>query len=171
MTTNAAAQTLIREATERFLNECAHASASQWLFRPTPTHWSMAHIAEHVAIGDRNIFRLLTQRLLASRLDGRVTDVIDAEIPYLFYRGDEPPNVATPTGDWKKEAAHDALNANVRSILEWVATVDTDLRAVAVAHPVFGLLDGMQWLLFVAAHTERHRAQLIGLKRHPEFPS
>ena len=171
MTTNAAAQALIREATERFLSECAHASASQWPFRPTPAHWSMAHVAEHVAISDRNIFRLLTQRLLDSRLDGRVTDVIDAEIPYLFYRGDEPPNVAPPTGDWKKEAAHDAINANVRSILEWVATVDTDLRAVAVTHPVFGLLDGVQWLLFVAAHTERHRAQLIGLKRHPEFPS
>jgi hypothetical protein len=29
-------------------------------------------------------------------------------------------------------------------------------------------MDGIQWLLFVTAHTERHRAQLIGLKRLQE---
>jgi hypothetical protein len=49
--------------------------------------------------------------------------------------------------------------------------VRVDLRGVAVPHPVFGLLDGVQWLFFAAAHTERHRAQLIGLKRHCNFPA
>ena len=41
-------------------------------------------------------------------------------------------------------------------------------RFTFVPHPVFGLMDGLQWVLFAAAHTERHRAQLIGLiKRYP----
>jgi DinB superfamily len=171
MITKAQAQGQIHDATQRLLGECAGASDAQWLFRPAATRWSMAHIVEHVAISNHNILRALTRGLLNNRLDGRATDVIDTEIPYLFYRGDEPPNVATPTGGWTKEAAREALRTNAQAILEWASTVHADLRAVAVAHPMFGLVDGVQWLLFAAAHTERHRAQLIGLKRHPEFPA
>jgi hypothetical protein len=52
----------------------------------------------------------------------------------------------------------------VRGIEQWAAeNVGRDLRAIGTPHPVFGLLDGVQWLLFAGAHTERHRAQLIGL--------
>ena len=166
-----AAKAQVREATERFVAECARATDGQWLFRPTPTQWSMAHVTEHVAISNGNIRQMLTKRLLDSPIGGRATDVVDVEIPYLFYRGDEPPNVATPTGDWtNRETAMEALSASARAILEWAGGVNADLRTVGIAHPVFGLLDGVQWLLFAAAHTERHRAQLIGLRRHQEFP-
>ncbi|HME68845.1 MAG TPA: DinB family protein, partial [Myxococcota bacterium] len=54
----------IREATERFLAQCTSASDSQWLFRPTPTSWSMAQVTEHVALSNRNIYGMLTKRLL-----------------------------------------------------------------------------------------------------------
>ena len=166
MTGKLDAGALIREAADCFVAECARATDAQWLFVPGGEKWSMAHVAEHVAISNRNIRQRLEQRLLASPIGGRTAGVIDAEIPYLFYRGEEPPNVATPSGDWKdrKEAAA-ALVASARSILDWSGRVDADLRSVGLDHPVFGLLDGIQWLLFVAAHIERHRAQLIGLVR------
>jgi len=32
----------------------------------------------------------------------------------------------------------------------------------------FGRLDGVQWLLFVIAHTERHRVDLMNLRRRFE---
>jgi len=45
-----------------------------------------------------------------------------------------------------------------RDLFMWADEVNIDLRAYGVAHPVFGLMNGMQWVLFAAAHTERHRA-------------
>lgn len=166
------AETQLREATTRFLAECAHVTDAQWQFHPSPTQWSMADVTEHVAISNGNILRMLSKHLLESPLGGRGVAVIDAEIPYLFYRGDEPPNVATPTGSsTDRTAAADALDRSVAPILEWARGVTADLRAVGVAHPVFGLMDGVQWLSFAGAHIERHRAQLIGLKRHRDFPA
>jgi hypothetical protein len=161
----------VRTATQRFVAVCAGIKQSQWTFRPADTPWSMGHVTEHVAVSNRNICQLLTKRLLDNPTGGAPTAVIDAEIPYLFYRGEEPPNVATPSGGWTHAEAVEALDTSARSILEWAAAVDTDLRTVGIAHPVFGLFDGLQWLLFVAAHTERHRSQLIGLQLHRDFPA
>jgi uncharacterized damage-inducible protein DinB len=167
-----AAQDQIRHAAARFLAQCARASESQWVFRLGPAVWSMAQVTEHVAISNRNIHRMLTKRLLGSPIDGRATGVLDVEIPYLFYRGDEPPNVATPTGDWTdRKIAAEAFDESARALLEWAGAQDSELRAVGLEHPVFGLLDGVQWLLFAAAHMERHRAQLIGLAAHRGAPA
>lgn len=166
-----AAALALREASERLLGDCARASDLQWLFRPTPEAWSTSQIVEHVAVSNRNIRALLAQRLLASPLSGRRADVIDVEIPFLFYRGDEPPNVGRPTGEWTdRPVALEALASSVRELLDWSAAADADLRRFGLPHPVFGLLDGVQWLLFAAAHMERHRSQVIGLRRLPGYP-
>jgi len=126
----------------------------------------MGDVAEHVTIANRGILARLSKTIEGSPIRGRAPGVIDDEIPYLFYRGDEPPNVATPTGAWTswKEVQPTFLES-ATALRSWVEATTLDLRAYGVPHPVFGLLDGMQWILFAAAHTERHRAQLIGLGR------
>jgi hypothetical protein len=84
----------------------------------------------------------------------------------MAQRGDEPPNVATPSGAWTdRQLAIERFDANAGTLLEWADGTDADLRAVGLEHPVFGLLDGVQWLHFAEAHIERHRAQLLGLVR------
>ena len=166
MTTRSLAIQSLRDATVRFVEQCRRASAAQWGFRPTPGAWSMGDVAEHVAIANQNILRRLAPSLAADPLQGRSPDVIDEEIPYLFYRGDEPPNVATPTGAWTSWAAAEAgFRDGAAALARWADEASLDLRAHGAAHPVFGLMDGLQRLLFAAAHTERHRAQLIALAR------
>ncbi|HXK24606.1 MAG TPA: DinB family protein [Myxococcota bacterium] len=171
MSEKSAAIAGIRGAAERLRAECARASGAQWSARPAPDAWSVAHVAEHVAISNRGILATLGKRVTASPLAGRATDVLDLEIPYLFYRGEEPPQVATPTGDWTQPAALDALDASSRALLDWAEDCALDLRAVGASHPAFGLLDGIQWLLFAAAHMERHRAQVLGLLAPPHAPA
>lgn len=45
-----------------------------------------------------------------------------------------------------------------------------DLRALVARHPLFGLLDGSQWLLLAAAHVDRHRTQAIGVQTRTDYP-
>ena len=164
MTTPRLAAQAIRDATARFAAQCRLAPPALWNTRPAPDDWSMGDVTEHVAMVDRRVLRRLETALAAHPLGGAPLGVTDAEIPYLFYRGDEPPDVAKPTGAWRSwEAAESGLRDEADALARWADTTRLDLRAHAIAHPVFGLMDGVQWLLFAAAHTERHRAQLIGL--------
>jgi hypothetical protein len=145
---------------------------AQWSFAPAPSVWSISRIAEHVGISCQNIGERLSSRLAASPIQRGATGVEDFEIPFLFYRGDEPPNVAAPTGTWVDAgAAAQRISASLHAIADWAEATPLELRAHGLAHPVFGVLDGMQWVLFTAAHIERHRAQVIGLRRGGGFPA
>ena len=45
-----------------------------------------------------------------------------------------------------------------------------DLRGHAVDSPLGQKLDAFQWILFIAAHSERHTKQLNEVKADPNFP-
>jgi len=45
-----------------------------------------------------------------------------------------------------------------------------DLRGHLISHPVLGPMDGYQWVLTIAAHTERHTKQIAEVKADPHFP-
>ena len=151
-------------STDRFVDEITSMDQEQWLYRPTPGAWCASEVAEHLVISNRGILSRLS-RGLTTPLDGPL-GVADDEIPYLFYRGDEPPNVATPTGTWTDvDPAVRELVASSDALIAWHRDTDLDPRGSGAMHPVFGMLDAMQWLLFAQAHTERHRAQLFGLRR------
>jgi hypothetical protein len=38
------------------------------------------------------------------------------------------------------------------------------LRSLTYPHPIFGLLDGVQWLLFAASHHDNHTRDLLELR-------
>jgi hypothetical protein len=78
----------LTDASARFERTCATALPQIWLFRPSPHAWSPGDVVEHVTLANRNMARRLG-RLEPIRAGS--TDVIDEEIPYLFYRGDETP--------------------------------------------------------------------------------
>ena len=169
MTTSAEVGAKIRRNSERFLDAFIEMSEPQWSYRPGAGTWSVSEIVEHVAISHGGILKRLSASLapLVEPLG-----VVDDEIPYLFYIGDEPPNVSTPTGTWDDVAeSASRFKASAVAVTEWADRTDLDLRAYGVAHPIFGVLDGMQWLLFAAAHSERHRMQLVGYRKRPDFPT
>ena len=58
-----------------------------------------------------------------------------------------------------------AFNADRAATLHYVATTDHDLRASLAPHPLAGMLDSYQWLLFLGAHTHRHIEQIVEATR------
>jgi uncharacterized damage-inducible protein DinB len=169
MTTKDDVTATIRRNSGRFLDVFAEMSEAQWSYRPSDVAWSVSEVAEHVAISNRGILERLGTGL-APLVEP--VGVVDDEIPYLFYVGDEPPNVSTPTGTWDDVAeAAKLFDATAAAVADWADSTDLDLRAFGAGHPIFGVLDGMQWLLFAAAHTERHRMQLVGYQKRADFPT
>lgn len=151
----------IEEATARIVATITAADERTWTTRPPVGPWSICEVVEHVAIANENILRAIEHGLVPIEAP---PDVTDEEMPYLFYRGDEPPNVARPTGTWTdRDEAIARLRATSDALASWARTTTVDLRSVGMAHPVFGMLDGGQWLRFAAVHTWRHRAQVSAL--------
>lgn len=99
MLSQAQAMQQVIQAAERFVKSCADATDAQWRHRPDvdPHAWSIGDVTEHVTIANGNVLRRL-QGIGQHPLNGKPVSIDDNEMPYLFYRGDEPPNVATPTG-------------------------------------------------------------------------
>jgi hypothetical protein len=62
-----------------------------------------------------------------------------------------------------------ALTAACDGIAAWTKETPADLRGHGLPHPIFGTFDGVQWILFAAAHTDNHVPQLRAIRAHPEF--
>ena len=77
-----------------------------------------------------------------------------------------------PANRWltKAEVIEQFRRARAASV-EALRNAGDDLRSRFAPHPVAGNLDGYQWFLTIAAHTERHLAQIEEIKSHPDYPA
>ena len=115
---------------------------------------------EHVIASNRLFARQIAH--LAAGADTRPTTLYtDFEIGYLFDRAAEPPGIAAPEGKFTGHELLEALAGSRAALREAGEVSSGDMRLKSAPHPVFGELDGVQWALFAAAHTERHRAEIL----------
>jgi uncharacterized damage-inducible protein DinB len=142
-------------------------------YRPGPDRWSPAQIVEHLAIVEGLIlFRidaaLKSPQSQQSAWQGRDDELMSA-IRSRESRVQAPERVR-PTGQLPHDELFRKFNANRNRIIEFAATTDAPLRNMCSPHPIFGDLDCYQWLLAVAAHSERHHAQIREVMADANFP-
>ena len=76
-----------------------------------------------------------------------------------------------PTGRWPDfEELLRQFDATRQRTIGFAEATFAELRACAFQHPFLGPLDCYQWLLFLAAHCERHVRQMEEVKSDPAFP-
>lgn len=172
-----AALKYLKEMRDLLLGHVAGLSAAQWTFKPAPEVWSAAEILEHVTVVEEAQIKVITSaasRLPALPADDRpqVKDqVIEMVTTNRETRRFQTPEVFKPTGRWNDpKALVEAFGIQRAALIDYTTTTTDDLRSVAWENPLVGLSDGYQWILFVAAHGERHTKQLVELKAHPRFP-
>lgn len=163
------------ESFEQALSGLAH---DQWSFRTAPGCWSILETAEHVAVVEDGVARLLTHKLAELPLSDdqrqglKARDVLITTAMFDRNTRLTAPDRVSPTGRYADPAEAVAVFEGARSgILEWLADTQLDLRAFGAPHPRLGLLDGKQWLLFCAAHCERHTRQILEIKKDPRYPA
>ena len=153
----AAALARMRESTGAFVRLLEDVEAAQASVRPAGEEWSLVETVEHVVVANRNAFRRLAE---AAPFAAQAPRIDDDAIPRVFERP-APPDLARPTGRFATlDAAIAALSASCDEIARWTEAAPTDLRALGAAHPLLGMLDGVQWILFIGAHTDNHVPQL-----------
>jgi hypothetical protein len=160
-----------------FLDSIAGLSEAQWNYKPDATTWSVAECAEHIAVSEDTLFQLVTEKIMKSpAMPGKKAEVKDKDefvITALHDRSHkaQAPEFLRPTHRWPNEQvlAEHFKESRDRTIA-YVRTTQDDLRSHFFEHPVLKLLDGYQWILLIAAHSERHTAQILEVKGLAGFP-
>lgn len=162
---------------DNFLKATSGLSQKQWAFKPSPDRWSVAEVAEHITVSESTIFGLVQQKVMQSpaaperreQVKGK-DELILEKMPDRSHKA-QAPAFLRPTGRWATQAElTKAFEESRKSNMDYVRTTSDDLRDHFFDHPVFGTLDGYQWLLLISSHSARHTAQIEEVKADPNFP-
>ena len=161
---------------DNFLKSIAGLSQKQWTFKPAPDRWSVAEVAEHIAISESTIFGLV-QKTMQSPAAPEKRDQVKGKDQMILQRlpdrshKAQAPEMLRPTGRWATQAElTKAFEDSRKTTMDYVRATNDDLRDHFFDHPVFGTLDDYQWLLLISAHSARHTAQIEEVKADPNFP-
>lgn len=158
-----------------FLDSVAGVSKAQWEFKPAPEVWSIAEVAEHIAISEDTIFEMITKKILAGPAaagsdPSKDQKVIDALVDRS--QKAKAPEMLRPANRWKSaEELIEHFKASRDRNIAYVQTSNDEWRAHIAPHPVLKAMDGYQWLLLLAGHSERHTLQLNEVKQMPGYPA
>lgn len=166
----------LASATERLQQAIRAIPDDQWNVAHDDEAWSAAQLVEHLAIVEASTLRLLTTRFAsgtepkppASWASERTREEIsdrDAEI--VTKLGDitekrKAPEMVAPTGRFatREEAVAAFTQGREQTLAFAAAATEEELRKRMAPHPAIGPIDGIQWLLFMAFHGDRHALQL-----------
>ena len=151
-------------------------SEAQWNFKPAPDRWSIAEVTEHIAAAEDFLMGMVTTQVMkapARPAGGEdvkaIDDMIVAKIPDRSKKA-QAPEPLKPTNRFGSPAASLKHFTDARSQTEAFLKSHDDLREHAIDSPMGKKLDGYEWILFVAGHSERHTKQINEVKADPNFP-
>jgi hypothetical protein len=163
---------------DQVVSESATLTEAQWQFKTAPERWSVGEVVEHLALAEPLIFGLQQKTVAgppatAEQIAGTKgkDDMIRQVIPDRTKKAQAPeplqPGKAQSLGGQAAVVA--AFKERRTATIDYASKTKDDLRS-RVADSPLGPLDAYQWLLFIAAHSERHLAQLKEVKADPKFP-
>ena len=160
-----------------FLESIAGLSDAQWNFKPAPEVWSVAEVAEHIAVSEDMLLGLVTERLMKSPAQPERRAEVKGKDEILWERvvdrshKAQAPEILRPTHRWPNEQALvDHFKESRDRTIAYVETTQDDPRSHFGEHPLLKTMDGYQWLLLLSAHSHRHTLQIEEVKANPNFP-
>ncbi len=158
-------------------------SEAQWKFKPAPDRWSIAEIVEHIVLVQELELGPIREQLAkapaasADRDYKKVDAIVVNQFPDRLNKF-QAPEAFQPAGRWAPSVALDRLLKNYGRLIEYLESTP-DLRQhtldapplKAISKGAFESMDGYEWVLATAAHTERHTKQILEVKADPNFPA
>ena len=150
-------------------------SEAQWNFKSAPDRWSVAEVTEHIAAAEGYLRGMVTEKVMTAppRPAGEDVKAIDdgvlAQIPDRSHKAQAPEPLKPTNRLGSGPAALKAFLETRQQTVDFLNNHD-DLRAHALDSPLGKKLDAYEWVLFIAAHSERHTKQILEVKADPNFP-
>jgi uncharacterized damage-inducible protein DinB len=160
--------TISREAV---LREASQIPDERFTERPAPDVWSASDVLEHLAAIERLVAGMIAKSIEGVSDSDSVPDtdadaIIDSVERLMAERASEPIKSShVPSHSMNHVDAFDALERTRVQLLHVLdAAHGIDLSRITMPHPVLGEINLYQFLVFVARHEDRHRAQITRLR-------
>jgi len=166
----------LTQSRDNLLRTIRGLSREQLQFKSAPDRWSVADCLEHLI--------LVENRRVGEGIPAALQQPVDPAKRSAFAGRDDElvqlvagraqraqaPEPVRPTGRWPHDRLIPEFETARKRSADLAATPQANLRQYFSTHPLFGDLDCYQWLLLVAAHSDRHRRQIEELIASPVFP-
>jgi len=149
-------------------------SEAQWNFKPAPDRWSVAQVMEHIAAAEDFLRDVTKDKVMTSPAGESARDVkktdeaVLAMVPDRTHKA-QAPEPLVPSNRFGSPDGSLKHFAESRSATEDFLKSTAGLRDHVMDSPL-GKLDGYEFVLFIAAHSERHTKQINEVKADPNFP-
>ncbi len=162
-----AAEAELTASRGRMLAALSGLSDEEWGARRSPEGWSIAECAEHITAAELPMARFVEAASPGPPWDdGPARDEAVRRLIRDRSQRAEAPERVRPKGRWMRNAEIvRTFEERRRANIEYVRTTQEDLRGRFLPHPFAGRIDCYQWILSLAAHTERHTAQIEEIRR------
>ena len=139
--------------------------------RPSEDMWSAGEILDHLKWTEERVTGLIVKVSAATTRDADARGPRSVPAPHDLLQSVDSlfatkaagrivsPHTPARTAE-RADAIASLRDSRVRLLRAIDRMQDVDLTGVVYPHPALGDLDMYQWLLFVARHEDRHRAQL-----------
>ncbi len=152
-------------------------SDAQWNFKPAPDRWSIAEVVEHIALAENMIRGLVQEQIMKSpAIEPRdaaelkkIDDGVLAQVPDRSHKLQAPEQLK-PTNHFGTPAEAEQHFIDSRATTEAYLKDTPGLRAHAMDSPMGTKMDGYEWILLIAGHSERHTKQILEVKADPKYP-
>jgi DinB superfamily len=156
------------------LDATKNLSPEQWNFKAAPDRWSIAECMEHIAAAEDYIRGAVeTGVMKAPAVPGRDTAAIDAgiiaNVPERKNKV-QAPEAIKPTNRFGSPQASVDHFVESRATTEDFLKSTPGLRDHAADSPTGQKWDAYEFILLIAAHSERHTNQIKEVKADPNFP-
>jgi hypothetical protein len=157
-------------------------SETQMNFKPAADRWSIAENLEHMAVVQEVVLGPVREQLAQAAVvvpgDPRPLDSLVLKLFPERTRRFPGPERVHPKGQSSPAESLGRMSRNCARLIEWLETTP-DLRQHQIeARPLKALtdgahvyMDGYQWILGAAGHTERHIRQIEEIKADADFPA
>lgn len=150
-------------------------SEAQWNFKSAPDRWSVAQVMEHIAASEDFIRVGLVQEKVMTSPAGetgrdvkRIDAAVEAMIPDRSHKA-QAPDPLVPNNRFGSPEGSIKHFLESRATTEEYLKTTPGLRDHVMDGPV-GKMDAYEFILFIAAHCERHVKQINEVKADPNFP-
>ena len=161
----------LEESRRRLLAALEGLTEDDWRRRPSPEGWSIAECAEHITAAELPLPKFAAVSLTAQpseeeRLGIRGKDeYVRRFLRDRSQRGEAPERIRPKGRFATREDTVRAFEERRAANLAYVRDTSDPLRDRFAPHPFAGMIDGYQWVLFLAAHTDRHAQQIEEIRR------
>ncbi|UII78024.1 DinB family protein [Flagellimonas sp. CMM7] len=145
-------------------------------FMPEEEAWTIAECVEHIAISE-NAFGGLIQKTVAAGPNPALKDSLKFKDDQLMGVIVDRSNRVKTSEPFEPSGKFGSHEATVKAFMDkrsehinYVKTTEDDLRNRYCNDLPFGTVDGLQVVIFMAGHTERHVKQMEEIMANKLFP-